>query len=391
MGRRPVRVLFLTYSYLPNLGGVERSVHNLALLLGAHGHDVAVATHDLRAVPFRWSPEARPPTLHVHVPSQTDPRPTVRAFRAVVNPLNVATLAAFCRRRGIEVVHAHHLNTDTVYARRLARLLGLRFVLTLRGGETEEWITTPARRRYVIEQLAHADAVTAVSASLLDQAATLVPAIAARASVIPNPVDPEALRATMAAPSPAEPRRAAYVLFAGRLEPMKNVECLLDAYGIAVRENPALGVDLLVAGAGSLAASLEARARAGAAAARIRFLDRVDYPRMLRLIAEARAIVLPSRCSEGCPNVVLEAMALGTPVVLSDLGSHRELVEDGVSGLLFPVGDAARLARHLQDLAARPERGVAVASAATAHLLARHDGATIAARYGAIYAGAPSA
>ena len=71
-------------------------------------------------MPFRWTPSDRPPTLHVHVPSQTDPRPTVRAFRAVINPLNLATLAAFCRRRGIEVVHAHHLNIDTVYARRLA-------------------------------------------------------------------------------------------------------------------------------------------------------------------------------------------------------------------------------------------------------------------------------
>ena len=233
MSRRLVRVLFLTYSYLPNLGGVERSVHNLAHLLGAHGHDVAVATHDLRAVPFRWRSDARPPTLHVHVPSQTDPRPTVRAFRAVINPVNLVTLAAFCRRRRIEAVHAHHLNTDTVYAPRLARLLGIRFVLTLRGGETEEWITTPARRRYVVEQLAAADAVTGVSASLLEQAAALVPAVATRASVIPNPVDATALRGAMAPPPPTSAERAPYVLFAGRLEAMKHVECLLDAYARA--------------------------------------------------------------------------------------------------------------------------------------------------------------
>jgi len=386
-----VRVLFLTYSYLPNLGGVERSVHNLARLLRTHGHEVAVATHDLRAVPFRWTPSDRPPTLHVHVPSQTDPRPAVRVFRAAINPLNVATLAAFCRLRRIDVVHAHHLNTDTVYARRLARLLGVRFVLTLRGGETEEWITTPARRRYVVEQLAAADAVTAVSASLLEQAAALVPAITARASVIPNPVDPAALHAVMAPPSPADAGHAPYVLFAGRLEAMKHVECLLDAYAAAIAANPALGVELVVAGAGSLAASLEARARAGLGGGRIRFLGRVDYARMLRLITEARAVVLPSRCSEGCPNVVLEAMALGTPVVLSDLASHTELVEDGVSGLLFPVGDAPQLARHLATLAARPERAAALAAAATASLRIRHDGATIAARYGAIYAGAPRA
>lgn len=386
-----MRVLFLTYSYLPNLGGVERSVYNLARLLHGHGDDVAVATHDLRAVPFRWSPHARPPTLHVHVPSQTDPRPTVRAFRAVINPLNVATLAAFCRRRRIEILHAHHLNTDTVYARRLARLLGLRFVLTLRGGETEEWITTPARRRYVVEQLTHADAVTAVSASLLEQATALVPAIAARGSVIPNPVDSTALRAATAPATAADGSRAPYLLFAGRLEPMKHVECLVDAYAQVLARDPAYSCDLLIAGTGSLAEPLRARAAVGAAAARIRFLGRVDHARMLRLIADARAVVLPSRCSEGCPNVALEAMALGTPVVLSDLASHAELVEDGVSGLLFPSGDATHLARQLSTLVADPARGGALADAATTRLRRRHDGATIAARYHAIYEGAPRA
>ncbi len=376
-------MLFLTYSYLPNLGGVERSVHNLAVLLRAHGHDVAIATHDLRAVPFRYRPRASPPILHLHIPSQTDPRPSVRAFRAVINPLNLATLALLCRRRRVDVVHAHHLNTDTVYARRLARLLGVAFVLTLRGGETEEWITTAARRRYVVDQLASADAVTAVSASLLAQATALVPAIAARGCVIPNPVDTAELRAAMAPLDDAAPRTP-YVLFAGRLEPMKDLECLLDAYAGAATD-PAFSLDLVLAGAGSLEPALRARASERAAAARIHFVGRLPYAHVLGLIAGARLVVLPSRCSEGCPNLLLEAMALGVPVVVSDLGSHTELVEDGVNGLVFPIGDAPALAARLAALAAAPERGAALADAAAARLRTRHAGADVAACYDAIY------
>lgn len=386
MGTAAVNVLFLTYSYLPNLGGVERSVHNLAGLLRAHGHDVAVATHDLRAVPFRYRPRDSPPTLHLHIPSQTDPRRRVRVFRALINPLNVAILAAICRRRRIAVVHGHHLNTDTVYARHLARLLGVRFVLTLRGGETEEWITTPARRQYVIEQLRSADAVTAVSASLLAQATELVPEIVTRAAVIPNPIDPAGVRADVEAiTDPEDAGRAPYFLFAGRLEAMKDVACLIDAYERTLTAAPAFPVDLVVAGAGSLRASLEARARGGAAAGRVRFLGRLAHPRVLRLIAGARAVVLPSRCSEGCPNVVLEAMALGTPVIVSDLASHAEIVENGASGLMFPAGDAAALARHLRALATTAALSAGLAAAADRHIRTRHDGADIAARYAAIY------
>ena len=380
-----MNVLFLTYSYLPNLGGVERSVHNLALLMTRHGHQVTVATHDLRAIPFRYRPREAPPTLRLHVPSQTDPAPPVRAFRAVINPLNLAVLAGYCLLKKIDVVHCHHLNTDTVYARRLARLLNVGFVLTLRGGETEEWIHTPARRRYVIEQLRGAHHVTAVSRSLLAQAAALAPEIRERSTVVPNPVDPAGILAAMAAAPPA-PARRAYVLFAGRLEFMKDVECLLDAYRAAVAADPRFEPELLVAGEGSLADALRRRAGAGGAAGRVRFLGRVSHAETLRLIAAAMMVVLPSRCSEGCPNVVLEAMALGTPVVVSDLPSLRELVDPGVDGSVFAVGDRDQLQARLRELASDAGLRATLAQGAQARLRTRHAGAAVADRYAEIYA-----
>ena len=65
-----MRILFLTYSYLPNLGGVERSVANLSAQLAAAGHSLTVATHRGSAFPFRYDGRSKPALLHLHVPSQ---------------------------------------------------------------------------------------------------------------------------------------------------------------------------------------------------------------------------------------------------------------------------------------------------------------------------------
>jgi glycosyltransferase involved in cell wall biosynthesis len=180
--------------------------------------------------------------------------------------------------------------------------------------------------------------------------------------------------------APARP----YVLFAGRLEPMKDVACLIDAYHRAAAA-PGFAADLVIAGAGRLASVLRDRAAAGPGAARIRFAGALPYAETLRLIAGARALVLPSRKSEGCPNVVLEAMALGTPVVVSDLPSLAELVDDGTDGAVFPMGDAAALADRLRAVEADAALRARLAAAARERLAVRHAPDAVAARYLALY------
>jgi glycosyltransferase involved in cell wall biosynthesis len=73
--------------------------------------------------------------------------------------------------------------------------------------------------------------------------------------------------------------------------------------------------------------------------------------------------VLSSR-SEGLANVVLEAMACGTPIVSSRCGGAEEVIEDGRSGLLYDVGDIDGLARALEVILTQPARAAAIAAAA---------------------------
>ncbi len=161
--------------------------------------------------------------------------------------------------------------------------------------------------------------------------------------VIPNGVDLERYRA---APAPVPGR----VLVVGRLAPPKRTDLILRAFA-SISDVP--GAELHVAGDGpGRAAAEELVARLGISG-HVRFLgDRDDVP---ELLAEASALVLASDY-EGCPLVVIEAMAAGVPVAATAVGGVGELVEDGRSGILTAPGDADGLAAAMRALLVDPAR-----------------------------------
>ena len=141
------------------------------------------------------------------------------------------------------------------------------------------------------------------------------------------------------APPIAGPPRFLYV---GRLEAVKGVDVLLDAWAAG----PAPGT-LTVVGRGPL----EDRVKA---APGVEYLGFRPPEEVRRLMAAARALVFPSVWEENCPMVVLEAQAAGLPVLGTDRGGLPELVTDGVHGLLVPAGDPRALRAGLERLAADP-------------------------------------
>jgi glycosyltransferase involved in cell wall biosynthesis len=168
--------------------------------------------------------------------------------------------------------------------------------------------------------------------------------------VLPLPApDPASLRAL----PPPTTRARPYVLFAGRLEPVKGALRLARAFA-AIDE-----VDLLVVGDGSEAAAVGAIARNNP---RVELLGKRSHAGTLALCRDALAVVVPSAGYESFGGVAVEAMALGTPALVRDLGALPELLEHG-GGLTFGddhdmvdairriAGDAA-LARRLGEEAA---------------------------------------
>ena len=136
-------------------------------------------------------------------------------------------------------------------------------------------------------------------------------------------------------------------LFVGRLVSNKGLFTLLDALRIVQRKMP--GVRLGIRGEGPLRGRLEARIEQLGLAGNVAFIPRLDNPEEIAgLYRRARMLVCAST-AEGGPRVTAEAMACGVPVVSTPVGIMPELIEDGVSGMLFRW-DAAELAEKMLRL-----------------------------------------
>jgi glycosyltransferase involved in cell wall biosynthesis len=218
-------------------------------------------------------------------------------------------------------VHAHWLASGLV-----APLARKPVVLTLHGsgsaGRLEDLRLMGKAPRLAGALLRRARVVIAVSEQLAEAARR---AGARDVRLIPNGVEIPAEVGEEADPPE--------VLFAGRLAPEKGIRELVEA---------TRGLNLVVAGDGPLR-SLVPDA-----------LGFVPHAEIGRLLSRAAVVVLPSH-REGLPMVLLEAMAHGRAVVATPVGGIRSLVEDGVTGLLVPAGDANALRAAIERLLADPE------------------------------------
>lgn len=176
---------------------------------------------------------------------------------------------------------------------------------------------------------------------------------AKRFTHVPNFVD---TRLYEAQPHPG--RRFAYV---GRLSPEKGITTLIKAAALA-------GVQLDIIGTGRAERSL--RRLAAEYGCDARFLGFLSGRELRDATAAARAVVVPSEWYENAPLTVLEAAALGKPVIASAIGGLPELVIEGETGWTFPPGSVASLADRLRSVADMSDRElVDVGSAARARVV----------------------
>jgi colanic acid/amylovoran biosynthesis glycosyltransferase len=164
------------------------------------------------------------------------------------------------------------------------------------------------------------------------------------------------------------------VLFVGRLVEKKGVDTLIDA--MAMLRQSAPGLELSVIGDGPGRAELEKRARA--AGVKVKFHGWLDERHVHAAMRRALLLAVPSRAaaggdSEGLPTVIMEAMALGVPVVATRHAGIPEIVADRVTGLLAPEADAQALADAILTLKNDPELANRLRGEAYADVRARFD------------------
>lgn len=272
-------------------------------------------------------------------------------------------LARALEAHRIEVVHAHQY-TPFFYAA-LAKLLGrnkVRLILTEHGRHFPD-IVRPLRRtvnRLLLDRLADAvNACCAFSAAGLSRVDGFA---AGRIEIIENGIDLARYRAVADRAGLREKLGLAanrrYLAVVARFHPVKDHATLLRAFAAVAHARP--DIDLLLVGDGPLRADLERFVSELGIAARVRFLGvRSDVSAILQAVD----LFALTSVSEAASLTLLEAMASGLAVVVTDVGGNPEIVRDGREGLLAPRGDfsavAAALLRLLDDPALAAAMGVA--------------------------------
>ena len=273
--------------------------------------------------------------------------PRLRAIRAQSMFLGIApTVALLHRKKAFDVINCHWLYPDGLASIWLGQQLGIPVVLTALGSDVNLLLDDPFVRPRIVRALRRADAITAVSAGLGRRIALegLPPD---RIAVTVNGVDTDQFIVSDRAASaqvlglPDHDRR---ILFVGKLERVKGVAYLVDAFARLAARDPHLV--LYVVGDGLERAALERQVATCGLAARVRFMGAAHPSRIPLWMGAADVFCLPS-LHEGCPNVVLEAFASGRPVVASRVGGVPEMMQPH-TGLMAPPGDAEGLESALE-------------------------------------------
>ncbi|WP_084112958.1 glycosyltransferase [Belnapia moabensis] len=355
--RRPIRLL--TFSTLfPNTAQPHHGVfvENRLRHLVATG---AVESTVLAPVP--WFPGRTPPRsalqaiesrsgLKVHHPRFIAP-PGIGMY---TNPLSLWAAARAAIRRlhaagqEFDAIDAHYVYPDGVVAVWLGAEFRKPVVVTARGSDVSLLPRYVLPRRLIAGAIAGADALVAVSAALAEGLIALG-APREKVTVLRNGVDlamfrPPADRAVLRAEFGV---RGPMLLSVGLLIERKGHHLIIEA----LRDMP--GHDLLIVGEGPDRAALEACAREHGVTDRVRLLGAVRHEDLRRVYAAADALVLASS-REGWANVLLEAMACGTPVVAAPAWGSREAVRAPEAGIVVEERSAAALVDGIRRLLAAP-------------------------------------
>jgi glycosyltransferase involved in cell wall biosynthesis len=306
------------------------------------------------------------PVVHPRVP-YVPGTARVTALAPINAPLYLAGLLPYLPglRGRFDVVLGTHLFPDAWAAVMVARILGLRCVVKAHGTDVNVVARWPSVRPFLSATLRSARFAAGVSRPLVEELVRLG-APRERAVLLPNGVD----RALFHPRDRGEARRSLglpdqgrIVLYVGELVPAKGLRELFEAHA-AIAPRGGVPVHLVVVGAGPLEAELRACAAAPSSRpGQVVVAGAVGLPAVAQHLGAADLLVLPS-WAEGTPNVVLEALAAGRPVVASRIGGIPDILVEGVTGLMVPPRDPAALARALHEALGRPwDEAVLVASA----------------------------
>lgn len=353
----PLRILSIATLFpdvaRPNFGlFVEKSLRALAAQPGVEL--TVVAPVGLPPFPLSLHPRYRAlrslPRAEIwHGLTVRRPRFTlIPRYGARFNPAAIArAVLGAARDRTFDVVDAQFFYPDGPAAMRVADALGLPFSVKARGADISHFGHAPASRAQLLAAAAKAAGLLAVSEAMRRDMAAI--------GIDPAKVAVHYTGIDTARFHPGDRAAARAALGFDDAPAILSVGALIERKGqaLVIAALPALpGVDYWLAGAGEAETRYRALARRLGVEARVHFMGPVAHADLPLFYRAADVVVMPS-ASEGLANAWVEALACGTPIVISDAGGAAELVRLPAAGRIVPRTPGA-IAEAVQDILAAP-------------------------------------
>ncbi|WP_417538427.1 glycosyltransferase family 4 protein [Marinobacter sp.] len=292
----------------------------------------------------------------------------------------VSQLVDVIKKRQIDVIHTHGYKSD-ILGLLAAKRAGISCVSTPHGFSGNVGFKLATFIRIGTYMLRYFDRVVPLSEELMDDMKRFkVPE--ARTSFIRNGVDLKEIDAALASLPQGDTtdKDSPVIGFIGQMIPRKGIPDLIEVFDQIYQTQPNLRLQLL--GDGSQRSELEQQAAQLKSVNAIEFLGfRSDR---LELLSKFSLFVMTSSL-EGIPRCMMEAMAVGIPVVAYDIPGVDQLVEHGKTGLLAPFGDKAALAACCKQVLEDPELAATLSQNAREMVHARYSAARMADEYEALF------
>lgn len=362
----PSRLLYVAASCLPHhISGYTTRTHEILSALKASGTDLRVLTRT--GYPWdrtdRLGEPQRESTLVDAILYEHERQPRNRCFTAIYAARAAKAIARYARRHQVARIHAASNHVNALPALIAARRLGIPFQYEMRG----LWELTRASRMPAFEDspnyrlglelegfvAAHADRVFVISEQLSQYAQLQWGIPTNRLHLLPNCVDGERIKS-----DPAIAVVPGTIGYAGSLICYEGLDTLIKAVDLLTRQGKK--IRLRIIGDGEARTELEALSRSLGLQNHVRFFGRLAPKHARAQLCACSLICIPRKPFQVCklvpPIKLVEALALGKPVVVPDLPVFRDELGPQPAGWFFRAGDTENLAEILENALEDPRR-----------------------------------
>jgi len=332
-----------------NLSGPGKGLMQFIQYASAHDFDYVLSNFiQKNQTTFEFMEVAKKRNLNFHLLPQKswlDPSLIWKAYRLY-------------KSHGCNIIQTHGYKGHII-AFVLSRLFGIKWV-GVEHGWTYENFKVRLYNKLELLLLKYPDAVITVSPKL-ERTISKARGKKKKTAMILNAVDENELVSSIGRQGVREqlginPDCITLGVF-GRLSPEKGQHIMLEAFSSVVEKQS--NIHLLLVGDGQERQSLENLAKKKNIMSKVSF---VGYQRYMRDYYDASDLVVLPSLTEGLPNVVLEAMCLGKPVISTDVGGVREIINDGQNGWIVETGNHEQLATKIVEVISDKEQMSKVAA-----------------------------